>query len=53
MLQRSPSYIVATPTEDKVANWLYRHLPAGLAPRIARWRSILVRHYFYRMARRW
>jgi cation diffusion facilitator CzcD-associated flavoprotein CzcO len=53
MLQRSPTYIVATPTEDRVANWLYRHLPAGLAPRIVRWRSILLGMYFYRMARRW
>jgi monooxygenase len=52
MLQRSPTYIVATPSKDTTANWLHQHLPAGLAHRIARWRSILLGIYFYRIARR-
>jgi monooxygenase len=52
MLQRSPTYIVAAPSEDALANWLHRHLPARLAHRIARWKSILFGIYFYTMARR-
>jgi monooxygenase len=52
MLQRSPTYIVATPSEDATTNWLRQHLPARLAHRIARWRSILFSIYFYSIARR-
>ena len=52
MLQRSPTYIVAIPSEDALANWLHRHLPARLAHSMARWKSILLGMYFYTMARR-
>src|SRR3712207_5403215 len=52
MLQRSPSYIVARSSEDATANWLHQHLPATIAHRIARWKSILLGMYFYTVARR-
>jgi monooxygenase len=52
MLQRSPTYIVARPSEDAMANWLRRHLPAKLAYQLTRWRSILFMTYFYALARR-
>ena len=52
MLQRSPTYIVTTPSEDATANWLHRHLPTKLAHRMARWKSILFGIYFYNLARR-
>jgi monooxygenase len=52
MLQRSPTYIVAAPSEDKVANWLREHLPARLAHGLARWRLILLGIFFYTMARK-
>jgi cation diffusion facilitator CzcD-associated flavoprotein CzcO len=52
MLQRSPSYIAVTPSEDAVAHWLHGHLPANVAHRIARWKSILLVMYFYNLARR-
>jgi cation diffusion facilitator CzcD-associated flavoprotein CzcO len=52
MLQRSPTYIVAMPSEDAIANWLHRHLPTKLAHSIARWKSILLNMYFYNLARR-
>lgn len=52
MLQRSPTYIVAVPSKDAIANWLHRHLPARLAPTIARWKWILLNMYFYNLARR-
>jgi cation diffusion facilitator CzcD-associated flavoprotein CzcO len=51
MLQRSPSYVVATPTQDAIASWLHRRLPARLAHSAARWRSILSGMYYYYLAR--
>lgn len=52
MLQRSPTYIVARPSEDAIANWLRQHLPASVAPGAARWKSVLFGMYFYNLARR-
>jgi monooxygenase len=52
MLQRSPTYIVANPSKDATADWLYRHLPAKLAHTIARWKSILLDMFYYNVARR-
>jgi cation diffusion facilitator CzcD-associated flavoprotein CzcO len=51
MLQRSPTYIVARPSEDAVANWLRRRLPSKLAHALARWKSVLLGMYFYGIAR--
>lgn len=51
MLQRSPSYIVARPSEDAVANWLRRRLPTRLAHSLSRWKSVLLGMYFYGIAR--
>ena len=52
MLQRSPTYVVARPSEDAIANWLRGHLPAAMALPAARWKSVLLGMYFYRLARR-
>ncbi len=52
MLQRSPTYVVALPSQDAVANWLRRHLPAKLAHTLARWKGILIGMGFYNLARR-
>ena len=52
MLQRSPTYIVARPAEDAIANWLHRMLPGRLAHGLARWKNILLQMYFYNLARR-
>jgi monooxygenase len=52
MLQRSPTYIVARPQEDAVANWLRRHLPAKLAYAITRWKNVLLGMLFYNLCRR-
>ena len=52
MLQRSPTYIVARPSEDKIANWLRERLPAKLAYRLARLKNVALTMYFYRLARR-
>jgi len=52
MLQRSPTYVVARPSADALTNWLRHRLPAPLGDRLARWKSILLGMYFYRLARR-
>ena len=51
MLQRSPSYVVAMPAEDGFARRMRGWLPARLAHRVIRARSILVQMAFYRLAR--
>ena len=52
MLQRSPTYVVARPSEDGLANWLRRHLPARLAYGITRWKQVLLGMYFFNLCRR-
>jgi len=52
MLQRSPTYIVSMPGEDRVANWLRRRLPGGVAYAISRWKNVLLGMWFYRFCRR-
>ena len=48
MLQRSPSYVISMPVEDRVQTLLRRMLPAAVAFRAIRWRNILFGIYFYR-----
>jgi monooxygenase len=52
MLQRSPTYVVSRPAEDRFANWLRARLPAQLAYQIVRWKNVLMGMYFYRMTRK-
>ncbi|HEY2034620.1 MAG TPA: NAD(P)/FAD-dependent oxidoreductase [Rhizomicrobium sp.] len=52
MLQRSPTYMVSRPAEDKAANWLRDHLPAMLAYQLIRWRNVLMGMYFFNLARK-
>jgi cation diffusion facilitator CzcD-associated flavoprotein CzcO len=51
MLQRSPTYIVARPDQDAIANWLRKVLPAKLAYSLTRWKTVLLGMYFFRMCR--
>lgn len=51
MLQRSPTYMVSMPAEDKLANWARRHLPARLAYDLTRFRKIIFQQIFFRLAR--
>jgi len=53
MLQRSPTYIVSAPEEDKIANWLRGQLPARWAYRLSRWKNIALMIFLYRLARRY
>lgn len=52
LLQRSPSYVVARPSENALAALLQRVLPASFASRVARWQSILLGAYFFGLCRR-
>ncbi|NNM78127.1 NAD(P)/FAD-dependent oxidoreductase [Sphingomonas sp. ID1715] len=51
MLQRSPTYMVSRPAEDKVANGLRKVLPSKLAYGLTRWKNVLFGMYFYKKAR--
>src|SRR6266853_6456412 len=52
MLQRSPTYIVARPSQDAIANFLRKILPARAAYVVVRWKNVLVGMYFYGLSRR-
>src|ERR1700732_1917693 len=52
MLQRSPTYVVARPAQDALANFLRRHLPSKVAYNLVRWRNILFGIYFYGLCKR-
>ena len=51
MLQRSPSYVVSRPAEDKIANSLRRLLPGRAAYALTRWKNVLIQMFFYGLAR--
>jgi cation diffusion facilitator CzcD-associated flavoprotein CzcO len=52
MLQRSPTYVVSLPSEDSIANWMRRHLPARLAYELVRWKNVLSMMFYYILMRR-
>jgi cation diffusion facilitator CzcD-associated flavoprotein CzcO len=52
MLQRSPTYVVARPSQDAIANRLRRLLPARLAYSLTRWKQVLLTMYFFNLCRR-
>jgi cation diffusion facilitator CzcD-associated flavoprotein CzcO len=52
MLQRSPTYVVARPSRDAIADWLRKRLPARLAYGMTRWKNVLLGMYFYRLCKR-
>ena len=51
MLQRSPTYVVSWPAEDKLANFAKKLLPEALAYRLIRWKNVMFQRYVYRQAR--
>ena len=53
MLQRSPTYVVARPSEDPIAHRLRRHLPTQLAYGLTRWKNVAESIFLYRLARRY
>jgi monooxygenase len=51
MLQRSPTYVVSRPAEDRFANTIRKVLPNRVAYGLVRWRNVLFQQFFYRMTR--
>jgi cation diffusion facilitator CzcD-associated flavoprotein CzcO len=52
MLQRSPTYVVSMPGEDRIAIGLRRFLPERAAYAIVRWKNVMLQSLSYRLARR-
>ena len=52
MLQRSPSYVVALPAKDAVADVLRRRLPMKAAYSVVRWKNVLTATLFFQLSRR-
>jgi cation diffusion facilitator CzcD-associated flavoprotein CzcO len=52
MLQRSPTYMIAFPDEDIIANVLGKVLSERLAYRITRWKNIRLQALIFRVARK-
>ncbi|MGH2688583.1 MAG: flavin-containing monooxygenase [Actinomycetota bacterium] len=52
MLQRSPSYILSLPSEDRLADGLRRRLPAQAAHTVVRWKNVLLGMLTFGLSRR-
>jgi monooxygenase len=52
MLQRSPSYVIALPGRDGIAELARKLLPARRAYSLVRWKNVLLAALFYELSRR-
>ncbi len=52
LLQRSPTYVVARPSRDAIADGLRRVLPPTWAYALTRWKNVLTGLFFFTLARR-
>ena len=52
LLQRSPTYVVARPSSDAIADGLRRVLPAKIAYALTRWKNVLTGLFYFTLARR-
>ena len=52
MLQRSPTYMVSMPGEDRIAHGLRKLLPASLSYKLVRWKNVLFQMFFFNLARK-
>lgn len=51
MLQRSPTYVVSAPDEDRLANMLRKFLPSKMAYAITRFKNIHLQNFVYQRSR--
>lgn len=51
MLQRSPTWVIARPSRDRIANALRRLLPEDTAYALTRWKNTRLQQWFYRRTR--
>jgi cation diffusion facilitator CzcD-associated flavoprotein CzcO len=52
MLQRSPSYVLALPARDPIADTVRKVLPAKVAYPIVRWKNVTLTTLFFQLSRR-
>ena len=52
MLQRTPTYMVSRPAEDKFALGLRKVLPSKLAYAVTRWRNVLLQQFMFKLVRK-
>jgi monooxygenase len=52
MLQRSPTWVISRPREDRIAKGLQRVLPRRLAYDAVRWKNVLLSLGFFQLSRR-
>jgi cation diffusion facilitator CzcD-associated flavoprotein CzcO len=52
MLQRSPTYIISLPEQDRIANFLRRIMPAMWAYKLSRWKNVGFQAYVYQLSQR-
>lgn len=52
MLQRSPTYVISAPEQDRIANFLRRVMPAMWAYRLSRWKNVGFMTYVYQLSQR-
>jgi cation diffusion facilitator CzcD-associated flavoprotein CzcO len=52
MLQRSPTYILSLPSQDRIANLLRKILPARAAYTLTRWKNVLIGMFLYTLSRK-
>ena len=52
MLQRSPTYVISKPEQDRIANFLRRIMPAMWAYRLSRWKNVSFMTYIYQLSQR-
>ena len=48
MLQRTPTYVVSRPAEDKIANALRDRLPSKIAYELTRWKNVSMGQLFFK-----
>jgi monooxygenase len=52
MLQRSPTYVLSMPSEDRIANKLRELLPGKTANAVAKWKNAIFGAAFFQLCRR-
>jgi cation diffusion facilitator CzcD-associated flavoprotein CzcO len=52
MVQRSPTYMAALPSRDRIADFLRKALPAKAAYGMVRWKNVVFATFFYQLSQR-
>jgi monooxygenase len=51
MLQRSPSYVVSRPSEDRLGQAFLKLFPKKMAYAMTRWKNVILQRFFFKLAR--